>query len=203
MRRKISTAGVLLSGILALTMLISGAAAIDNLVANPDFDVDIEGWSLGNLVDGAVAEMLFEANGFVGGCLYVKIDGVGDAGYKPEIHSPAFAVEQDKVYTLALWAKTGTGITRDLNIAFEQDHDPWDGPGETFVVNDQWTEYYHSPVMPFTDDNVVIHLGTQQQMGDVWVDNVRVYQGDYVAEDLVPVTPIGGLTTAWGQIRSR
>lgn len=199
---KIDAAGILLSCILALTILASGAVAIDNLIANPDFDAGTEGWNLGGLSGGAVADMSAVAGGLAGQCLFINIDAVGDAGYKPEIHSPNFAVEQDMVYTLAVWVKTEAGVERELNISFEQNHDPWDGPGETFTINDQWAEYYLTPVMPFSDPDMVVHFGTQQLMGDLWIDHIRVYQGDYVS-DVASVSPADSLATKWGQIKSR
>lgn len=209
MHMKIST---LLSGMLVLTMLILGAAAdeeIENLVSNADFEAGTAGWSLGNVVDGAIAVMKVEKKGFLDECLYIEIDAVGDAGYKPEIHSPSFAVENGELYTVALWAKTEEGVKRDISIKFEQNHDPWGGPSQTFNITEEWTEYHHSPVMPFDDANMVIHIGTQQQMGDIWIDHVRVYKGKYIEEDLegqpkrISVTPIGTRTATWGQIKSR
>jgi hypothetical protein len=55
--------------------------------------------------------------------------------------------------------------------------------------------------------NVVIHIQFNNIKDDVWFDHFRVYQGEYVPEELgqpkISVTPMGRLATAWGQIKSR
>jgi len=200
MGSKISIMGILLL-VLAL-MLASGAVAVENMVKNPDFDKDMEGWTLGCLTDGAAGELLLEA-GLMGNCMHAKIDALGNDGWEPEIHSPDFAVDNGKTYTIAFLAKTEAGKTRDLGVKFEQ-LDIWGGPSGPVTVTDQWKDLHFTGVMDFqSPPNSVIHIQFEGSTADVWLDHFRVYPGDYVEEKLAPVTPTGRLTTVWGQIKSR
>ncbi|MFC1718281.1 hypothetical protein ACFL6S_31790, partial [Candidatus Poribacteria bacterium] len=63
---------------------------------------------------------------------------------------------------------------------------------------------------PSSPPSVVIHIGWELQLGNVWLSHFRVYEGDWVEEDLeipgqekILVTPLGRLATAWGQVKSR
>lgn len=199
MRSKIS---VLFSGIAALTMLVSGALAVDNMVDNPDFEVDAEGYSFG--ADYGTFTVDPSVPGIVGNAALAKVDKVGPEAWQPEIHSPTFDLENGKTYTLAFWAKTEPGMTRDLSPRFEQ-LDTWVGIGEDITVTDQWVDYHFTGIWehPSSPPQVVIHIGFNLLLEDVWFSHFRAYEGEYVEEPLAPVTPMGRLTTAWGQIKSR
>jgi len=199
MRSKIIS---LLSGIAALAMLASGALAADNMIDNPDLLVDTEGYSFGAdygtfLVDPSVP-------GIVGNAALAKVDAVGTEAWEPEIHSPAFDLENGKTYTYAFWAKTEPGKTRTLSPRFEQ-LDTWVGIGENITVTDQWVDYHFTGewTHPSSPPQVVIHIGFDLQLEDVWFSHFRAYEGEYVEEPLAPVTPMDRLATAWGQIKSR
>ena len=202
MRSKVSVAGVLLSSLLVLTMSVSGAVAVDNMVTNPDLLVDTEGYSFGAdygtfLVDPSVP-------GIVGNAGLAKVDSVGADNWQPELHSPTFDLEQGKTYTLAFWAKTEPGKTRDIGPRFEQ-LDTWVGIGEDITIDDQWTDYHFTGewTHPSSPPQVVIHVAFNLMLEDVWFSHFRAYEGEYVEEVLTPVTPVDRLATAWGQIKSR
>jgi len=210
MRPKIS---VLLLGLLVLAMLVSGAAAqddeIENMLNNPDFEMGVEGWTIGSLADGAAGQLTIDKkeDAIVGSVLWAQIDGVGNDAWEPEIHSPNFAVELGKTYTCSFWAKSEPGIKRPLTVKFEQ-LETWTGPSQTFIITDEWAEYHLSPVMTMgSPPNVVLHIAFNFLKDDVWFSHFRVYEGQYVEEDLgqpkISVTPMGRLATAWGQIKSR
>jgi hypothetical protein len=210
MHSKIST---LLPGIVALTMLVSGAAAdeeIENLVSNPDFELGTEGWTIGSIADGAGGELSIDKkeDAIVGNTLWAQIHGVGNDAWEPEIHSPAFDVEGGNVYTVSLWAKTEPEATRTIGVKFEQ-LDTWVGPSTTFTLTDEWQEFHFSPTMDFTSPpQSVIHIQFNFMKEDVWFSHFRVYEGEYVEEDIegqqkISVTPAGRLAIAWGQIKSR
>jgi len=200
MYQKVSPMGICLSSILAITMLVSGAIAADNMVANPDFEVDTEGYSIG----ADYATLSIDGAGIVGNAMLATINSVGENAWEPEIHSPTFDLVNGTTYTFAFWAKTEPGATRDLNCSFEQ-LDTWVGIGETFTVNDQWVDYHFTGewVDASSPPQVVVHIGFEFLLEDVWFSHFRVYEGDYVEEGLAPVTPVGRLTTSWAEIKSR
>ena len=168
MNSKVSLIGILcLSGLFLIILLSNGVAAagdIENMVANPDFDIGTNGWTLGSIADGAAGLITTEkvkpaVGGAMGDCLYVKIDGVGNDAWEPEVHSPAFDVKNGQVYTVSFWAKTEAGNTRPLGVKFEQ-LDTWTGPSTTIAaITDEWTEYHYSPTMTMgSPPQVVIHI---------------------------------------------
>ena len=202
MHSKINLAGILLSSILAVTMVVSGAMAVDNIVANPDFEVDTEGWSIG----ADYGSLSIDGASFVGGgnVLFAQIDSVGANNWEPEIHSPPFDLVTGTTYTYAFWAKTEPGLTRTLGPALEQ-LETYVSIGEEITVTDEWQEFYYTGewTHPTSPPQVVIHIGFQTQLGSVWFSHFRVYEGDFVEEAASSVTPVNRLTTAWGQIKSR
>ena len=93
---------------------------------------------------------------------------------------PTFAA--GKKYTLSVWLKSKSG-TATVNLKPEHSADPWEGYGEKQVtMTDTWAEYSIT-TPPFATDispaSITFHLGFAQ--ADFWVDNVRWYEGDYVA----------------------
>jgi hypothetical protein len=194
MYSKIGLAGVFMS-----IMLVSGAMAA-NMVANPDFLVDTEGYSIG----ADYATLSVDGAGIVGNAMLATINSVGENAWEPEIHSPTFDLVNGTTYTYAFWAKTEPGATRDLAPQFEQ-LDTWVGLGEGITVTDQWVDYHFTGVWehPSSPPQVVVHIGFEFLLEDVWFSHFRVYEGDYVEEGLAPVTPVGRLATSWAAIKSR
>lgn len=48
-------------------------------------------------------------------------------------------------------------------------------------------------------------MGTQLQKEDIWLDHFRVYQGDFIEDDLSrpkAVEPTGKLATTWGELKA-
>lgn len=183
----------------------------ENLLLNPDFEEGTNGWSIGCLVNGAVGQIKQEKGGVVGDfCLFVQIDGLGQKDWEPEIHSPEFDVKAGKTYTCSFWAKTEPGKTRPIYVKFEQ-LDTWQGPGNTFIIDEEWKEYHFSPTIDFSSPpRVVIHIdfrATQKNKDDVWFDHFRVYEGEYVEEEITlgskgfPVNPKGKLASTWAEVK--
>jgi hypothetical protein len=206
---------ILLSVVSILTVFVSGAAAQDDeveiILSNPDFELGLEGWTIGSMADGAAGALSIDKKeespaGF-GQVLFAQIDGVGNDAWEPEIHSPAFDVEQGVVYTCSFWAMAEPDSVRSIGVKFEQ-LDTWTGPSQTFSINDEWTEYHFSPEMTMgSPPQVVIHIQFNGVKDDVWFAHFRVYEGEYVEEDLgqprISVTPAGRMATAWGKIKIR
>ena len=207
MRLHIGFAGILLSGILVLAMSVSGAAAedeIENMLTNPDFENGTTGWSV------LTIDKHEDPIGGLGQVAFAEIINVGPEAWNPEVHSPPFDLEQGKKYTMTFWAKAEEGSARTLGIKFEQ-LETWVGPSKTITLTDEWAEY--SLTADWTNASsppgVVIHIQFNLQLDDVWFSHFRVYEGEYVEEDIegpqkkISVTPRGRLATAWGEIKSR
>lgn len=196
MRTKLSV--VLLSVMFTLTLIVSGAVAVDNMVANPNFEVDTEGWSIG----ADWASLYIDGPGIVGNAVCAQIDSVGENAWEPEIHSPPFPLDLGTTYTMDFWAKTEPGLTRELVIKFEQ-LDIWGGPSGPVTITDQWEHHHFTGESDFqSPPDSVIHIQFEFTLEDVWFSGFRVYEGEYVEPELAPVNPVDRLATAWGHIKS-
>ena len=210
MRSHTGFAGILLSGILVLTMLVSGAAAqdeIENMLINADFENGTTGFSFEGTMSIDFDE---DPIGGFGGVAFFEVNNVGPNAWNPEMHSPPFNLKQGEKYTMSFWAKAEEGSARTLNVVFEQ-LDTFVGMGQVIKLSDEWQEFHFTCdwVHPSSPPAVVIHIAAELQLDDFWLSHLRVYEGEYVEEDIEiagqekSVTPRGRLATAWGEIKSR
>ena len=187
------------------------AKDIENLLTNPDFDVDTNGWLLGggNILSIDKKEKCPTGTNVV----KATIDAVGANAWDPELHSSAFALDQNKTYTYSFWAKTEPGKTKAIGPSFESNAPVWAGAAGTSVtLTDQWVEYHSTAV--WANENrpqVVIHIGLNvppTHLNDLWIAHTKVYEGAFVEEvieGLKPkaVTPGEKLASSWGEIKTR
>jgi hypothetical protein len=187
------------------------AQDIENMLSNPDFEVDTNGWTIGagnTLSIDKKEECPTGTN-----AVLATVDVVGANSWEPEIHSPSFALEQEETYTYSFWARTEEGETKAINPQFESNSPEWAGAGSMNVtLTEEWQEY-HSTAL-WTNETravVVIHIGLNfppTEMNDMWIAHAKVYEGDYVEEEIEglrpqAVTPVGNLAIPWGEIKGR
>ena len=197
MRTKLFVFAMLISGILIMTMPITSMGAVKNLVVNPDFVKDIEGWVFG--ADYGTFDIDKAEKGIVGNAVLADVTKVGANAWEPELHSPAFDLTNGKKFTMSFWARGEKA--RALGTKFEQ-LDLWGGPSQDINITDKWAEYHFVPLMDIgSPPQFVVHIQFSGQTGKVWFSHFLVYEGDFVAEALTSVTPTGRLATAWGEIK--
>ncbi len=201
---------VVILGIILLFTVITlnvEAQQIENMLSNPDFEIDTNGWSIG--AGGTLQIDKKEKSPTGHNVVKATIDAVGANAWEPEIHSPSFPLINGKKYTYAFFAKAEPGKTRNLGCRFEQ-LETWVGIGQDISINDQWKDYHFTGVWthPSSPPNVVIHIALNLQpnpLVDVWFFHFRVYEGDYIDEQLLgkpkAVSYIGNLATTWGNIK--
>ncbi|MBM3237475.1 hypothetical protein FJZ31_14390 [Candidatus Poribacteria bacterium] len=203
--------GILIVMILPVMVSIAMAKEIENILPNPDFEDKanpINGWSIG--AQGTLSMDKKAESPTSHPVMLATINAAGANAWEPEIHSPGFDLKQGKKYTYAFWAKTEPGVTRTLGARFEQ-LNTWVGIGQDILINDQWQDYHFTGIWthPSSPPQVVIHIAFNVQpkpLADVWFSHFRVYEGDYVEEEIgggkpKAVNPVDRLTTAWGQIK--
>jgi len=193
---------LLLAIMLVFSFSDTNAKEIENLVFNPDFESGVDGWSLGL---GNVFAVDKKEKFAVGNVVLADVQNVGANDWEPEIHSKGFDVKNGTMYTCSFWAKADA--KRSIGVKFEQ-LDTWVGPAQNFNLSEgELTEYFFSPVMTMSSPpQVVVHIQFNKQKGKVWLAHFRVYEGKYVADDLVAkpkiaVQPSGNLTSTWGKIK--
>jgi hypothetical protein len=212
-RLNIASTRVLLASVLILTVLASGAAAqkVRNMLMNGDFEIDTGGWTIGGGQASLTIDKQEKAVGGIGNAVYAQVDAVGPNAWEPEIHSPAFDLENGEIYTFSFWAKCEPEEIRTLYASFEQ-LVTYVGMGQNITVTEEWQEFHYTGIWnnPTSPPQVVIHIGFELQLVDVWFSHFRVYNDQYEEEDIeieggqkIAVTPRGNMTTAWGKIKSR
>ncbi len=184
---------------LALGFVASGpsqAQQITNLFQNPGFETGaLTPWGSygggGATVTSAVVKDCVGATvpeGPIEGtyCLNVKVSGAGtnfwDGAVSPVLIAGQGTFKQGKKYTLSLFFKCKSG-TATINLKPELAQDPWTGYGETQVTaTEKWVEY-HTTTPVFAADvtpaHVTFHVEFKAQ--EFWIDDVKWYEGDYVA----------------------
>ena len=194
--------------VLALSAIIgmsSHAAEVENLIRNGDFEEGLIEWEL-RQSEGAVARMEEDRGEAIkgGSCVYIDIDNVaGTDAWHLALFQEGHLVENGKTYTLSFWAKAEE--TRPVVCYVEQAADPWDEYGRAVIdVGEEWQVYW----ITFTSTVAIavwprIALGTSDV--NIWVDNVRFFEGDYVEEEDLgtqnAVDPADKLPVTWSGIR--
>lgn len=201
---------IFLAFILTLTS-DSIAKDIENLLINPDFEQDTNGWSLGN---GNILSIDKKEKCPTGtNAVKAAIEAVGANAWEPEIHSPMFSLTQNKKYTYSFWSRAEAGKTKAIYTCFERNNPSWAGAGGlNITLTEEWKEYKSTSTWTAeSSPQVVIHIALNYpptHMVDAWFAHFKVYEGDYV-EEVIPglkpkaVTPLGNLTIPWGKIKSR
>jgi len=192
--------------LLAFSLMIGASvsvAEVENIARNGDFEAGIAEWDL-RLSGDAVGEIREDNQEAISGnlCVYVDIASVaGTSAWHLSLYQDGHVIEENKVYTLAIWAKAEE--TRPMSLYMEKKADPWDGYGrEDFEITQEWQEFWITFTAPISHD-VWLRIALGLSDTNLWVDNVRFYEGEYV-EEAGPesaVNPAGGLLTTWGEIR--
>jgi len=115
-------------------------------------------------------------------CLNVKVSAASTNFWDCAFNQVAPTYGKGKKYTLSAFFKVKSG-TGKINMKPEHGAANWEGYGEQQVtITDTWTEY-HVTTPVFAADvspaSLTFHIGFQGQ--EFWVDNVKFYEGDYVA----------------------
>ena len=165
-----------------------------NLLINGGFeDGVLDPWYLAdNTGAGATTEIVQELVGAAvpedpvegDSCLHVVVPAAGANFWDVHLSQPGFVFEAGKRYTLSGFFKCKEG-TLDVNFKPELGVDPWSGYGEqTITITDEWAEY-HVTTPVFGQDTspgtITFHCGFAA--AEFWADDVRFYEGTYVAPD--------------------
>jgi hypothetical protein len=130
------------------------------------------------LVGAAVPEDPIEGSS----CLHLSVTDLGANFWNVGLQHGGHVFEAGKSYTLSAWFKSQSGPF-EINIKPERAADPWEGYGaQAITITEEWAEYTVSTdVIPATVDpaSITFHIG--YATGEFWVDDVKFYEGDYVA----------------------
>ena len=196
-------------GLIGFATLAYTAKPPENILKNGDFDLNLEGWQHWT---HAEATALFQTEGkkaepVVGKkVVYVKISKAGGAIWHVQLYQQPFTLEKGTTYTFNLWAKSEKPRTIRMRIIHQGA--PWtEYAVKPINLSEAWQEFFVTFKMPVDDVSSRADIIMGAEKVDVWIDHVRVYEGEFVSdiEDAKPqaVEPTDKLTTTWAALKNR
>ena len=179
----------------------------ENILRNGDFDLNLEGWHHWTHADAAA---LFQSEGkkaepVVGKKVaYIKISKAGNAVWHVQFYQQPFTLEKGTTYTYSLWAKSEKPRTVVMRILHQGD--PWNEYArQTINLSETWKEFFITFKMPADDISSRAGIIMGGQKVDVWLDHIRLYEGEFVSdiEGAKPqsVEPTNKLATTWATLK--
>jgi hypothetical protein len=167
------------------------AQEAENILINGGFEDSVAtpwgtyGGATAEVVDklegAAVDEAPIEGNY----CLHVTVTSPDPDWWNIGLNQAGLLFEAGKIYTLSVFLKSKQGEL-DINFKPELAQDPWTAYGEqTFTMTEEWAEYSITTpaiVEDLSPAEIVFHVGFAP--GEFWIDNIRWYEGEYVAPQL-------------------
>ncbi|MDE0015436.1 MAG: carbohydrate binding domain-containing protein [Candidatus Poribacteria bacterium] len=179
----------------------------ENILKNGDFDLKLEGWHHWTHADAAA---LFQTEGKkaepIAGknAAYIKISKAGEL-WHIQFYQQPFTLEKGTTYTYNLWAKSEK--PRNVTMRIMHQGAPWNVySGKSISLSEDWKEFFITFQMPVDDvsSRAGIIMGIEKV--DVWIDHVRLYEGEYVSDiegaEPQAVNPSNKLATTWAALKS-
>ncbi|MDT8301806.1 MAG: carbohydrate binding domain-containing protein [Sedimentisphaerales bacterium] len=184
-----------LAAFFLIGFIISGQShaqdEVENLLINGNFEGGVsDPWGT---YGGATVEVVDKLDGAVvdedpiegNYCLHIVVPTAAANFWETGFNQGGLVFEAGKIYTLSVFLKSKEG-TLDINFKPELAQDPWTAPAEqSFTMTEEWAEYTLTTgeiSEDITPAEIVLHIGYAP--GDFWIDNIRWYEGEYVAPSL-------------------
>ena len=198
----------LLIGLIGFATLTHAKKPPENILKNPDFDLNLERWHHWTHADAAA---LFQPEGkkaepIVGKKVaYIKISKAGNAVWHVQFYQQPFTLEKGTTYTYNLWAKSEKPRTVVMRILHQGD--PWNEYARQAInLSETWKEFFITFKMPADDVNSRAGIIMGGQKVDVWLDHIRLYEGEFISDiegaEPQAVDPLNKLTTTWAALRT-
>jgi hypothetical protein len=162
---------------------------VKNLLVNGSFENSaLDPWYIYDTSGVATAEVVGDNSIDGNSSLHVVVPTTGVNFYDVGLVQPGLVFEGGKKYTLSAFVKSKEGT---LDISFKPEHAaaPYEGYGDQVItITDEWIEYsVTTPVLAVQVDPAAatFHIGFTP--GEFWMDNVRLYEGDYTPPGAPPV----------------
>ena len=198
--------------LLACIAVGAGGEEPENMIQNGGFEAQFQNW-LWWSQDGAVAERqtLNKKVDPIDGenVAYVQIGNGGNNFNSIQFYQGPFVVKKGK-YTFCLWGRSDEQ-PRPVRLSVLQHALPFTRYIEKDVAfNESWDEYAVTYTQAVDDGNVriSIYLGAAGVDVDVWLDHVRLYEGEYFNDGVreLPGQQVDiqdKLAVTWGKVKLR
>ena len=193
--------------LLGLTTLAYAEKLPENILKNGDFDDKLAEWHHWTH-ESAAAVFQTEGNKaepIVGkNAAYIKISKGGNALGHIQLYQQPFTLEKDTTYTYNLWAKSEK--PRNVTMRIMHQGAPWNVySAKSISLIETWKEFFITFKMPVDDVNSRAGIIMGIEKVDVWVDHIRLYEGEFVSdiEGAEPhaVEPSSKLTITWAELK--
>ena len=205
----------ILSILILFSLICATVWAIDeepeNMIQNPDFEAQFQSWLFWTKAEDALAERQIvskKIEPIVGDNIaYVQIDAGGPGAANVQFYQAPFTLKKGKKYTFCAWAKSDEE-PRAVTMTVIHHADPWTTYGSKSVTfTEEWNEYSVTFTQPVDDNNARIDFFLGISDVDVWIDHVRLYEGEYFNDGVreLPYQPVdsqGKLATTWGKMKA-
>ncbi len=197
--------------LILLICTIVQAQEPENIILNGDFETQFTSWLFWT-EGGAVAERFIENKNVepVDGesVAYVRIDnkGAGGGGNQVQFYQGPFVLKKGKKYTTCAWMMGGEG-GEQVSMLVLKHVDPWTNYGsKAITLGTEWSEFSFTFTQPADEPSTRIDLFLGTAEGDIWIDHVRLYEGDYFDDGIrekpdKSVEPQSKLSVTWGKIK--
>lgn len=184
---------------------------VENLINNPDFEGHVFApWRIIFKPDaGGEGQILIDDKESFTGRASMMIEIKDGGNHERGVHviqQPLMApVKKDRKYTYCAWIKAEEERTLFMRLMKSGGGDVTVPVRQNFTVNEEWAEYFFTAdCSEDTDLRVEFELGLFDV--DIWIDNVRFYEGEYVDEGLgksqIAVPEAKFVTTCWSMLKS-
>lgn len=188
-----------------------GEEELVNIVQNPSFENEFQAWSFWT-EGGAVAVQLIDSKKEepIEGrnVAYVEIDNGGTGKNHIQFYQGGLTLKAGKKYTLCVWAKSDGD--RPVELCVQHHVNPWTSYTRKQVTfTDSWNEYTVTFDQPEDDTNARVNIYLGLSDIDVWIDHVRLYEGEYFDDEIrgkpeeQPVISQDRLIATWGKLKVR
>ena len=190
MKKRIIMRAVLLIVFMGFSMTY--AQDVENILVNEGFEDGVYEWPW-DFYDntGAPAYVEVVTDDPIEGdyCIHVVVPEAGTNTWDVGVVHRNIVLEQGKQYTFSAFMKTDGG---EIRVFFkpEQDGGSYTAYGaEIITINAEWKEYHvTTPVMNSTVDPAAATFHVAYDPGELWIDYVRFYEGEYVPSVFGPKT---------------
>ena len=185
-------------------LILVGMQAYAGELQNGDFEAGLEPWEFYiNEPDAQADVQLVDTGGIIGSkCVHANITTTAGTNWHVGVTQDNVTVMAGQTYTAAVFLKADKARLASLEIKRSPSEGGWEGiTAADFNITTEWAEYY-ATFVPAKDypDTAFLGIWIAQETGQVWVDGVRLSQGEYSAA--AAVKPVAKAATTWGRLKA-
>ena len=184
------------------TLILVGVSVYAGEMQNGDLELGLEPWEA-YINDGATAEVeLVDSGGIIGSnAVRANIIATDGTNWYVGLTQDGVTVMAGKTYTASVFLKADKNRQASLEMKRSPSEGGWEGiTSGNFDITPDWAEYFvtFTPTIDYPD-TAFFGIWVAQEAGEVWIDGLRLTEGEYQAASAVE--PASKVTTTWGSLK--